>query len=252
MLNFHALTIFPKIFDSYITESIIKRAIKKNLISFTAHDLRNFAINDYGQVDDKPFGGGPGMIMMIKPIYKALENINSQFTIHDSSSYKQSPENQQTNKQAIDKISKHNNPEKIKTANYKPHTILLSASGKSFTQKKAKELSQKKNIIFICGRYEGIDARVAENLIDEKISIGNYVLTGGELPAMVLIDAITRLIPGVLGNKESSKDESFYDGKTLEYPQYTRPANFNNWQVPKILLSGDHKKIKKWKENNKR
>ncbi len=190
------------------------------------HNLRDYTLDKHKTTDDKPFGGGPGMVMKIEPIYYAIQEI--------------------TKKQ-----------KNLKTKKHKTRVILLSAKGKQFDQKKAKALSKYQQIILICGRYEGVDERVAKYLADEEISIGNYVLTGGELPAMIVVDAVTRLLPKVLGEPESLKEESFFiktkeGGFTLEYPQYTRPAEFKGWKVPKILLSGDHQKIKEWREKHKK
>ncbi len=217
-MKFDIITIFPEIFDSYINESILKIAQKKKKIKIDIHNLRDFTKDKHKSVDDRPYGGGPGMLMMVEPIFKALKKI---------------------------KAKKGKKKEKI---------ILLSPSGKTFNQKMATKFSTLKRITFICGRYEGVDARV-EKLIDEKISIGDYVLSGGELPALVITEAVTRLIPGVLGKYESTKEESFSEEKTLEYPHYTRPENFKpdkktNWRVPKILLSGDHKKITDWRKKH--
>lgn len=201
------LTLFPGIFKGPFEESIIKRAQEKKLVEIKIHNLRNWAIDRHGTVDDRPYGGGAGMILMIEPIFKALE--------------------------------------KFKSQNSK--VILLSPQGKVFNQKIARRLSKLDHLILVCGHYEGIDERIREHLVDEEISIGDYVLTGGEIPAMVVVDTIVRLIPGVLEKKEAIKEESF-SRKLLEYPQYTRPADFKGWKVPKILLSGDHKKIEEWRK----
>lgn len=218
-MQFDFITIFPKILDSYINESIIKIARTKKLADFKFHNLRDYTKNKHKTVDDSPYGGGPGMVMMVEPIYKTIKKISS-----------------------LDKKVRKKKREKI---------ILLTPTGKTFNQKMAKKLTKEKRLIFICGRYEGVDARV-EKFIDEKISIGDYVLSGGELPAMVVAEAITRLIPGVLGKLESTKEESFSEKKILEYPQYTRPEKFLNWKVPKILLSGNHQKIAEWKKNKQK
>lgn len=211
MKHFNIITIFPHIFESYFNESIIRRAIKNKLIDINIINLRNFSNDKHKKVDDTPFGGGAGMVMKVEPIYESVKFIKS------------------------------------KTESQKLRTILFSAKGKKYTQKDALRLSKYDNLIFICGRYEGVDERVAKYVADEEISIGEYVLTGGEIPAMILVDSISRLIPGVLGNPESLKDESFNSQIPIEYPQYTRPEDFNNWKVPKILLSGNHKEIEKWK-----
>lgn len=215
-MNFNIITIFPKIFNSYFGESIIKRAQEKNLVKINIHDLRQWTTDKHRTVDDTPYGGGAGMLMKIEPIHKAIEALKS----------------------------------KIKSQ--KSKVFLLSAKGKKWDQAMAKKYSKLKNIILICGRYEGVDERVTK-FIDEEISIGDYVLTGGEIGAMTIVDSITRLLPGVLGNEASSKDESHSTPGILEYPQYTRPAEFEvesrKFKVPKILLSGDHKKIEEWRRS---
>jgi tRNA (guanine37-N1)-methyltransferase len=219
---FNIITIFPKILDSYINESIIKRAIEKKKIKIKMHDLRKWTKDKHKTVDDTPYGGGAGMLLKVEPIYKALKSIN--------------PKKGKKNRKII----------------------LLSAGGKKWNQKTAEKYSKIDELILICGRYEGVDERV-KHFIDEEISIGDYVLTGGELPAMVMIDSITRLLPDVLGNKESIKEESHTDAGIIEYPQYTKPAIFkyrknkkiHELKTPEILLSGNHEKIKKWKLDNK-
>lgn len=218
MLEFDILTIFPKIFDSYFSESIIKRALKKKLIKIRIYDLRRFSKDKHRKVDDRPYGGGPGMILKVEPIYEALKEIK--------------------------KIRKR-----------KRKIVLLTPKGKLFDQKLAQSFSQLDQLVLICGRYEGVDARV-EEFVDEKISVGNFILTGGELAAMIIVDAVTRLVPGVI-RKESLKEESFLEsfGK-YEYPQYTRPAVFKvkikgkikKLSVPEVLLSGNHKKIEEWRK----
>lgn len=209
-MRFDILTIFPKIFDSYINESILKRAREKKLIKITAHNLRDFTTDKHRKVDDSPFGGGPGMVFKLEPIYKAVEKL------------------------------------KAKSKKLKTRTILFSTRGKRFDNKEAKRLAKYDQLILICGRYEGVDERVAEHIADEEISIGDYVLAGGELPAMVLAEAVARFIPGVLGKWESLEDVKG------SYPVYTRPAEFRpkkgkNWKVPKVLMSGSHKDIDKWR-----
>ena len=211
MKRFNIVTIFPYIFDSYFNESIIKRAQKNKLIDINVVNLRDFTNDKHKTVDDTPFGGGAGMVMKVEPICKAVKSIKN------------------------DKNSR---------------VILFSAKGKRYMQADAKRLSKYDNLIFICGRYEGVDERVAKYVADEEISIGDYVLTGGEIPAMVVVDSMTRLIPGALGNEDSPKDESHSKKGYLEYPQYTRPEDFNDWKVPEVLLSGNHKEIEKWRKNN--
>lgn len=215
MKRFDILTIFPDIFDSYFGESIIGRARKSGFIETNVHDLRAYSTNKHRNVDDTPYGGGAGMVMQVEPIYRGVAD--------------------------------------IQMGNAKSRVILFSAKGKRYTQKDAKRLAAYDQLIFICGRYEGVDERVAENVVDEEISIGDFVLTGGEIPAMVVIDSVTRLLPGVLGNAESAIDESHSQEGYLEYPQYTKPEEFNGWKVPDVLLSGNHKEIEKWrKEKSKR
>ncbi len=200
------LTLFPPMFSGPFDYSIVKRAIDNKILDIRLIDIRGFATDKYKSVDDKPYGGGAGMIMRVDILDKALAG--------------------RTGK-----------------------VILLDAGGEKFTQKKAVELSQEQNLIIICGHYEGVDHRVHEHLADEIISVGDYVLSGGEIPAMILVDSITRLLPGSLGNPQSLSEESFSHNSqlTTEYPQYTRPEEYNGWKVPEILLSGDHKKIKDWR-----
>ena len=242
-MRFEIITIFPKIFDSYFNESILARARKKKLISIKTHNLRDCADDKRRTVDDAPYGGGAGMILKIEPIYKALVKIAGKKNLKYFK-----------NKEARKKVARQKKRDK------KTRIILLSAKGKKFDQAMARKFSKLERIIFVCGRYEGVDERVAKHLCDEEISIGDYVLTGGELPAMVMIDAITRLIPGVLGSAESLKEESFSGnikqkdkGGILEYPQYTRPEIFSpdkktSWRTPKVLLSGNHELIRKWRK----
>lgn len=213
-MTFHIITIFPRIFDSYLNESIIKRALKNKLISIKIHNLRDRASDRHKTIDDAPFGGGAGMVMKIEPIYKSLKSIKS----------------------------------KIK--NKKPKIILLSAKGKTWNQQIAKRFSKLKNIILICGRYEGVDERV-KKFVNEEISMGDYVLTGGEIGALAIIDSVTRLLPGALGNADSAKYESHAAPGVLEHPHYTRPEVFaaggKKYRAPKVLLSGNHKKIADWR-----
>jgi len=202
------LTLFPKMFDGPFSESIISRAVKKGLVSIKIHNLRDWAKDKHKTVDDSPYGGGAGMVLRVNIIDKAISTLKSEIP--------------------------------------KPKTILLTPTGKLFNQKMARSLSRIPHLILICGHYEGFDARV-EKLVDEQISIGDYVLTGGELPAAVIVDTITRLLPGVVGKKESIKNESF-SKDLFDYPAYTRPEKYRGMRVPKILLSGDHKKIAKWRK----
>jgi len=202
------LTIFPKMFDPVLNESIVKRARIKGKVKFYIHDLRDYTSDKHRKVDDRPFGGGSGMVMRVEPIFNCVK--------------------------AIKRKAK------------KTRVILFTPQGNRLSQERARKLSKLKHLILICGHYEGVDERVRSGLADEEVSIGDYVLTGGELPAMVLIDAIIRLIPGVLGDKNSLNFESF-EGNLLEYPHYTRPASFCKMDVPKVLISGDHNKIEAWR-----
>lgn len=206
------LTIFPKMFEPVVNESIIKRAQKKGIVKIKVYDIRKFTEDKHKKVDDRPFGGGPGMVMNAQPIFSAVDFIRA----------------------------------KAKNKRLKSRIILLCPQGKTLVQGVAKRLSKYKHLILICGHYEGVDERVRKYLADEELSIGDYILTGGELPAMVLLDSVVRLIPKVLGAKDSLTKESF-SGNLLEYPQYTRPANFRNKHVPAVLLSGDHKRIECWR-----
>jgi tRNA (guanine37-N1)-methyltransferase len=235
-MRFDIITIFPRAPESYFKTSILARAKKKKLIDIHIHNLRKWTTDRHKTVDDKPYGGGPGMILKVEPLYKAVSTLR--------------------------KLKIKN--EKLKKA--KPYVILFSAKGKVLTQERVRKLSKKKWLILICGHYEGVDERVAKYIADEEISIGEYVLTGGEIPAMVLVDAVSRLIPGVLGKKASLLEESFSKLGYREYPQYTRPEVFRprglgrvrkgdkgigrGWGVPKVLLSGDHKKIKEWRQKH--
>lgn len=224
------ITIFPNLFSGFLTESLLARAQKKRLLTIKTHNLRQWTDDKHKTVDDRPYGGGAGMVLKVEPIYKGVKSL--------------------TLRQAQGRRSKK-------------RIVLLSAKGKTFTQKDARRLAKYEQIIFICGRYEGVDERVAKYVADEEISIGNYVLFGGEVASMVIIEAVSRLIPGVVQKEESVKNESFSDkeAKAKEYPQYTRPEEFKPklkvkskklkvWRVPKILLSGNHKKIDEWRKKN--
>jgi tRNA (guanine37-N1)-methyltransferase len=207
------LTLFPDMFKGPFDASIIKRAESRDLVEVKVHDMRKWGEGERRNVDDRPYGGGVGMVIRVDVIDNALKELRS-----DGSK-----------------------------------VILLDATGEKFVQGKAKALSTEKHLILIAGHYEGVDHRVHENLVDEVISIGDYVLTGGEIPAMVIVDSVIRLIPGVLGKDESSFDESHKEPGYLEYPQYTRPEEYvsisgKNWKVPKVLLSGNHKEIEKWRK----
>ncbi|MBF0510717.1 MAG: tRNA (guanosine(37)-N1)-methyltransferase TrmD [Candidatus Omnitrophica bacterium] len=208
-MRFDIITIFPEMFRPIINESILKRAQEKKKIQIHVHDLRDYSDDKkHRKVDDRPFGGGPGMLMTPQPLFDAIKAIKGR---------------------------------------RKAHVIYTSPAGRTFSQSHAKHLTGFKNLIIICGHYEGIDERVRQHLVDEEISVGDYVLTGGELPAMIIVDALARLVPGVLGKEESLVQESF-EGHLLEGPQYTRPANFRGIKVPDVLLSGNHKAIETWRK----
>ncbi|MFH1088975.1 MAG: tRNA (guanosine(37)-N1)-methyltransferase TrmD [Candidatus Uhrbacteria bacterium] len=217
--RFDVLTIFPEIITPYAEASILGRAQKGGFIEIRAHNLRDFATDKHRRVDDTPYGGGAGMVMQVGVFDLALEELKGG---------------------------------KEKEREGKVRVVLTSASGKTFTQKDAVRLAKYDQVIFLCGRYEGVDARVEENLVDESFSIGDYVLTGGELPALVMIDAIARNVPGVLGSGESLTEESHTEVGVLEYPQYTKPEVYKKWAVPEVLLSGDHKKIAEWRKQNQK
>lgn len=211
------LTLFPKMFEGPLSESMLKRAAAKGAVTVRVHDLRDFSRDKHRKADDRPFGGGPGMVLSIQPIGDALT--------------------------------------RLKRKGPRPFVVLLSASGRRFDQRSARRLSKRKRLVLVCGHYEGVDARI-RRWIDEELSIGDYVLTGGELPAMVVIDCVVRLLPGVLGHEDSNREESFsaiggsaFGGERglLEYPQYTRPRVFRGLKVPEILFSGDHSRIAQWR-----
>lgn len=210
-MKIDVLTLFPGMFVGPLDESIIKRARKAGLLELAIHNLRDFAHDRHKTVDDRPFGGGPGMLLKPEPIFEAVENIAREGT----------------------------------------RVVLLSPAGRPFSQQLAQELTQVPDLLLISGHYEGFDERVREQLADDEISIGDYVLTNGALPAMVIIDAVTRLLPGALGHDESATEESFSHG-LLEYPQYTRPAEFRGLKVPEVLLSGNHAEIAKWRAEHSR
>lgn len=210
-MRIDVLTLFPGMFSGPLDESIVGRARTQGLLDLRIVNLRDYTHDRHKTVDDKPFGGGPGMLLKPEPIFEAVENLRRE----------------------------------------KTQVVLLTPSGRSFTQAIARELVEHEDLLLICGSYEGFDERVRENLADDELSIGDYVLTNGALPAMVVIDAVTRLLPGVLGDDESSRDESFSHG-FLEYPHYTRPADFRGMKVPEVLLSGNHAEIAKWRREQAR
>ena len=204
-MRIDVLTLFPRMFENILGESILKRAQNKGLVTIKVHNLRDWTADNHKTADDKPFGGGAGMVMKIEPVYRALKELKKGFRV-----------------------------------------ILLTPQGKKYDEKIAKRIAKEKRLVLICGHYEGVDERIRE-LADEEISIGDYILTCGEIPALVIIDSVARLIPGVLGHDDSIKHESFEDN-LLEYPQYTRPCEYKEMKVPRVLLSGNHKKIEEWRK----
>lgn len=226
---FHIITIFPEIFDSYFKEGIVARAMKKGVFDVKIYDLRNYTTNKHRKVDDTPYGGGPGMVLKVEPIFKCIEDIKYKIK------YKIKKSQPKADPPMAEKV------------------VLFSAKGGKYSQQRAKDYSKLDHLIMICGRYEGIDERVAQYLADEELSIGDYVLTGGEIPAMVVVDSVGRLVDGALGNPKSLESETF-NGESpsnegiIDYPVYTKPEDFNGWKVPKVLLSGDHGKIKIWRK----
>ena len=211
MMNFHVMTLFPEMIEQGMNTSVTGRALNQGLISLNAVNIRDFAFNKHKHVDDYPYGGGAGMVMQAEPIYLAWESITG----------------------AMEK---------------KPRLIYVTPQGRVFNQTMAWELSREEDLVFLCGHYEGVDERILEEIVTDYVSIGDYVLSGGELAAMVMMDAVSRLVPGVLGNEESAEFESFQDN-LLEHPHYTRPAVFHGRPVPEVLLSGHHANIDRWRRN---
>ena len=212
-MNYYIMTLFPEMFDTIMGGSIIGRASEKGLLGWEAINIRDYTLEKHGKVDDYPYGGGAGMVMQAEPIYLAYKSIEEDI---------------------------------IKNTGKKPRVIYTTPTGKVFNQKMAKEFAMEEDLVFLCGHYEGVDERVLEMIVDDNVSIGDYVLTGGELPALVMMDAVSRLVDNVLHNSESAKDESF-SNNMLEYPQYTRPEIWHDRQVPEILLSGHHANVEKWR-----
>ncbi len=208
-MHFYILTLFPEMIESGLNTSIIGRAVQNGHLSITAVNIRDYTLDRHKKVDDYPYGGGAGMVMQAQPVYDAWESV-------------------------------------IKQVGYRPRTVYLTPQAEVFRQKMAKEFACEQNLIFLCGHYEGIDERVLEEIVTDYVSIGDYVLTGGELPAMVMADAIARMVPGVLTNEQSGSTESL-EGNLLEYPQYSRPREWKGKAVPDILLSGDHAKVDAWR-----
>ncbi len=205
------ITGFPDLFDGPFNESILKRAQDKNIVNIKVSDLRDYTTDKHRQIDDYPYGGGPGMILKPEPFFKAVESVKKEERLDN------------------------------------PYVILMTPQGRTYNQKIANELTNKKEFIFLCGHYKGVDERVRDYLVDEELSIGDYILTGGELAAMVVIDSIVRLLPGVIGDFESAKTDSFQQ-EIFDCPYYTRPENLNGMNVPDVLLSGHHREIEKWRK----
>jgi tRNA (guanine37-N1)-methyltransferase len=216
-MKFHVLTIFPEFFRGPFENGVVAKAQQAGRLEIQVHDLRHWTYDRHRTVDDRPFGGGEGMLLKAQPLFEAVEAVL---------------------------------PERSE----KTRVVLLSAQGRLFGQKAAEELARRDELLLICGRYEGVDERVAEHLADEEISIGDYVLSGGELGAAIVVDAVARLLPGVLGNEDSSRNESFSEENEglLDCPQYTRPAEFRGWKVPDVLLSGNHAEIRQWRREASR
>lgn len=212
-MNFSVITIFPEMLQSFIKYGLISKAIEKNLVKIDIYDLRDFTTDKHRKVDDRPFGGGPGMVMKPEPLFNAINHIKNR---------------------------------------RKGHVILFSAYGELLSQQKVIKLSEEKHLIMICGRYEGVDQRVIDHLVDEEISIGEYVLMGGEIAAEVVIESVSRMLSGVVGNVESVESDSFFKKNQYAVPQYTQPRNFNGLKVPEVLLSGNHKDIAKWRKKNQK
>ncbi len=209
-MQIHVITAFPKTFDGFLDESILKRAIKNELVNITLHHIRDYAMDKHQQIDDYPYGGGPGMILKAEPIFDCIEDVKRTFDMRETK------------------------------------VTLMTPAGDKYYQKKAVEFSLRDSMILLCGHYKGIDQRVIDDLVDEEISIGDYVLTGGELPAMMIIDSVVRLLPGVIGDIDSAVTDSFQTG-LLDHPHYTRPVEFRGKKVPDVLMSGNHANIETWR-----
>ncbi|WP_261306007.1 tRNA (guanosine(37)-N1)-methyltransferase TrmD [Paenibacillus andongensis] len=213
-MRIDVMTLFPEMFEGVFSSSILGKARDKGIVALNTVNFRDYSNNKHNTVDDYPYGGGGGMVLKPEPIFAAVESL---------------PVHQEDGQDPV-----------------KPRVILMCPQGETFTQKKAEELSKEQHLVFICGHYEGYDERIRQYLVTDELSIGDYVLTGGELPAMVVIDSVVRLLPGVLGNEMSAVTDSFSTG-LLEYPHYTRPAKFRDWEVPEMLLSGHHENVKRWR-----
>lgn len=210
-MHIHVVTAFPNMFTGPLSESIIKRAIERGLATISLHDLRKYTQDKHQSIDDYPYGGGPGMILKPEPVFLCIEELKTKYGLQA------------------------------------PPVILMTPSGKMYCQDLAIDLARQETMILLCGHYKGIDERIREHLVTHEISIGDYILTGGELPAMVIIDSVVRLIPGTISDPDSAETDSFHSG-LLDHPHYTRPEEFRGWSVPKVLLSGNHDEIKRWRQ----
>ena len=231
-MNFYIMTLFPEMVMDGLNTSIIGRAVNKGLLSIEALNIRDYAFNKHHSVDDYPYGGGAGMLMQAEPVYQCYDALARQITERKAKA---------TEEKLASGEKKEMSGEQKRT-----RVIYLSPQGKTFNQSMAEEFAQEEDLVFLCGHYEGIDERVLEEIVTDYVSIGDYVLTGGELPAMVMMDSISRMVPGVLSNQESGETESFA-GNLLEYPQYSRPEEWHGKKVPEVLMSGHHANIEKWR-----
>ena len=243
-MNFHILTLFPEMIEQGLNTSITGRAISNGLLSIEAVNIRDYAFNKHQSVDDYPYGGGAGMLMQAEPVYLAYEAVRKKIAERKPAEAETETEEPAEAEQLEEKPVTGSEEEPVKEKNLR--VVYLSPQGDVFSQGMAEELAKEEDLVLLCGHYEGIDERVLEEIVTDYVSIGDYVLTGGELPAMVMVDAISRLVPGVLHNNVSAEFESFQDN-LLEYPQYSRPEEWHGKKVPPVLMSGHHANIEKWR-----
>lgn len=244
-MNFHILTLFPEMVENGLKTSIIGRAVAGGLLSIEAVNIRDFAFNKHQSVDDYPYGGGAGMLMQAEPVYLAYKDIEERIQKRIQNAKMQNAETEEQDAEVKVQNAGIQDAGTV-SPDKKLRVVYLSPQGKTFDQKMAEELAEEEDLVLLCGHYEGIDERVLEEIVTDYVSIGDYVLTGGELPAMVMVDTISRLVPGVLHNDVSAEFESFQDN-LLEYPQYSRPEEWHGKKVPPVLLSGHHANIEKWR-----
>ena len=243
-MNFHVLTLFPEMIEQGVNTSITGRAINNGLLSINAVNIRDYAFNKHNSVDDYPYGGGAGMLMQAEPVYLAYEAVKEQIDKRKQENIKSE---EVTSTEPADCSEVRNSDLQDENSKKRPlRVVYLSPQGDVFNQKMAEEMAQEEDLVLLCGHYEGIDERGLEEIVTDYVSIGDYVLTGGELPAMVMMDSISRMVPGVLSNQESGETESFA-GNLLEYPQYSRPEEWHGQKVPPVLLSGHHANIEAWR-----